>query len=75
MKIIKGATPPARKKVYDFDVLEPGDAIDVASEGGCREMFRRWRDATGSHHLRLRFVGKSPDDKKLVRFFLEEIEE
>jgi hypothetical protein len=54
MKVHRGLKPPTeRTPLYNFDNLKHGDAIEVASVSGAREMFRRWRLKTGRLHVRL----------------------
>jgi len=69
MKIIKNAKPPERKTTYSFDALKFGDAIDVKSYAGCKEMFRRWCIFNDRTDAKLLYAGKSPDDQMLHRFF------
>jgi hypothetical protein len=55
MKVHRGLKPPSseRTPLYNFDALKHGDAIEVGSVSGAREMFRRWRQKTGRQHVRL----------------------
>jgi hypothetical protein len=54
MKIHRGLEPPVeRVPLYNFDKLKHGDAIEVQSISGAREMFRRWRQKTGRRDVRL----------------------
>ena len=74
MKIVKGAAQQSKKRasIYDFGALRPGDAIDVVSYSGCREMFRRWRQVSGKN-WKLVFDGLSPETPGTYRFFVREI--
>ena len=49
MVVIQRALPdePGGRAHYNFDSLKHGDAIEVASTESAREMFRRWKRATG----------------------------
>jgi hypothetical protein len=58
---------PAKKPRYDFDSMQHGDAIEVASKPACREMFRRWKRAHGRHG---RLV--SSREHPSLLFFLDE---
>jgi hypothetical protein len=54
MKVHRGLKPPVeRTPLYNFDNLKHGDAIEVGSVSGAREMFRRWKRKTGRLHVRL----------------------
>ena len=72
MRIIRNATPPKHQPKYEFDKLRPGDAFDVESRPGCREMFRRWCEKNRKKNLMLKYAGVSPDNKKMHRFFILE---
>ena len=58
---------PAKKPRYDFDSMQHGDAIEVASKPACREMFRRWKLARGRHGRLI----SSREHPRLL-FFLDE---
>ena len=70
MRIIKGAAAPQRKLTYEFHKLKVGDAVDVQSYAGCKEMFRRWRIQNNKPKLALVYSGPSPDTPGLHRFHL-----
>jgi len=57
----------AQRPLYDFDSLEHGDAISVASKASAREMFRRWKRAKG-RHARLVSAKETPG----LLYFLDE---
>jgi hypothetical protein len=35
------------RRIYNFNVLQHGDMLEVKSVRGCQAMFRRWRAANG----------------------------
>jgi hypothetical protein len=54
MKLHRGLKlPDPKEPKYPFDSLEHGDAIEVESIPGAREMFRRWREKTGRRQTKL----------------------
>src|SRR6516162_3697846 len=54
MKLHRGLKLPDQKEPkYQFGALKHGDAIEVESIGGAREMFRRWRRQTGRRQTKL----------------------
>jgi hypothetical protein len=64
-------TPPnpnRRNAAYDFAALRHGDVIRVGSKASARELFRRWRKATGR---RASLVGVKKFPRVLV--FLEDL--
>jgi uncharacterized protein (DUF1684 family) len=70
MKIHRGLEPPVeRVPLYNFDKLKHGDAIEVQSISGAREMFRRWRQKTGRLHVRLTSAREKGKEKFL--FFID----
>jgi hypothetical protein len=70
MKIHRGLEPPVeRVPLYNFDRLKHGDAIEVQSVSGAREMFRRWRNKTGRRHTRL--TSAREKGKENMLFFIE----
>jgi hypothetical protein len=56
-----------KERRYYFHLLKHGDAIEVESVGGAREMFRRWKNANGT---RARLIA-SRDNPQLL-FFIDE---
>jgi hypothetical protein len=70
MKIHRGLEPPLeRTPLYNFDILKHGDAIEVESLSGAREMFRRWRLKTGRTHARL--TSARQKGKENLLFFID----
>jgi hypothetical protein len=70
MKIHRGLEPPVeRVPLYNFDKLKHGDAIEVQSISGAREMFRRWRLKTGRMHARL--TSAREKGKEHMLFFID----
>ena len=58
---------------YNFDAMEPGDAIDCENPISARQSFYGWRIKTKpSPDVKLRFVGTSPDNPSLSRFIMVE---
>jgi hypothetical protein len=72
MKVHRGLKPPAeRTPLYNFDALKHGDAIEVQSVSGAREMFRRWKQKTGRLHARLTSAREKGRENFL--FFLDDV--
>jgi uncharacterized protein (DUF1684 family) len=70
MKVHHGLQPPVeRTPRYNFDQLKHGDAIEVDSVSGAREMFRRWKAKTGRAHVRL--TGAREKGKEKFLFFID----
>jgi hypothetical protein len=65
--------PSDWRRIYDFDVLVHGDALEVESIRGCQAMFRKWRLANGrnvrlvKHQGRLHFADDDLLPKKPSR--------
>ena len=70
MRLHRGLKLPAQKApLYNFDALVHGDAIEVESIKGAREMFRRWRQRTGRRQPKL-IASKTPGFEHYL-FFLD----